>query len=107
MLEQYPDPIDWENIQFSNEVHFGWGPKHKLCIIQKPRQRYCIDCIQGQDSPRPKDEKRMHCWAAVGYNFKSPIYFYDMPENTNGKMSLNIYKEQILEPIVKLWLECG
>ena len=30
-------------------------------------------------SPSPKDDKhrlRKHCWAAVGYNFKSDIIFY-------------------------------
>ena len=107
MLERYPNPTDWEIVRFSDEVHFGWGPQHKLRIIRKPGQRYCIDCLQHQDSPKAKDEKRMHCWAAVGYNFKSPIYFYDVPGNTNGKMSLKVYQKQILEPIVKPWLECG
>lgn len=27
-----------------------------------------------------------------------------MPKNTNGEMSLKIYKDQIIELIVKLWL---
>lgn len=38
------------------------------------------------------------------YNFKSDIIFYDVPENTNGKMLLKAYKNQSLESVVKLWL---
>jgi len=34
-------------------------------------------------------------------------YFYRVGSNKNGKMSLQVYKNQILEPIVKPWLERG
>ncbi len=105
MLEKYPKPEDWDRVRFSDEVHFGWGPRGKLRIIRKPGQRYCADCIQYKDNPDTKDEKRFHCWAAIGYNFKSDIYFYDVPTNTNGKMSQRVYIDQILEPVVKPWLE--
>ena len=37
----------------------------------------------------------------MGYNFKSDIQFYDVPNNSNGKMSLKIYRDQILKPIIK------
>ena len=87
MLEWYPRPEDWYHVHFSDEVHFGWGPQGKLLIIRKPGMRYCADCIQEEAQPMEKDKKRFHCWAAIGYNFKSPIYFYDVPGNTNGKMS--------------------
>ena len=63
-----------------------------------------MDCIQHSDVPKPKDEQRFHCWATVGYDFKSNITFYEIPENTNGKMSLQVYIDQILEPVVKPWL---
>ena len=43
----------------------------------------------------------------MGYNFKSDIHFYDVPGNMNGKMSQHMYINQILEPIVKLWLDAG
>lgn len=107
MLERYPSPHDWKTVRFSDEVHFGWGPQGRLLIVRKPGQRYCSDCIQHQDSPSPKDEKRFHCWAAVGYNFKSPLVFYDIPGNSNGKMTLKGYIEHILEPVVKPWLIDG
>jgi hypothetical protein len=31
--------------------------------------------------------------------------FYDVPGNTNGKMSKQVYRDKILEPIVKPWCE--
>jgi hypothetical protein len=107
MLEKYPDVDDWKYVRFSDEVHFGWGPQGKLRIIRKPGMRYCQDCIQEADEPDEKDKKRFHCWATIGWDFKSPIYFYNVPGNTNGKMSLQVYRDQILEPIVKPWLESG
>jgi hypothetical protein len=104
MLERYPRPKDWHHVRFSDEVHFGWGPQGKILIIRKPGMRYCQDCIQEEAQPAEKDRKRFHCWAAIGYNFKSLIHFYNVPGNTNGKMSQRIYIDSILEPIVKPWL---
>ena len=107
MLEKYDSPEDWYIVRFSDEVHFGWGPQGKLRIIRTPGQRYCSDCIQYKDQPTETDKKRFHCWAAVGWNFKSPIHFNNVPGNTNGKMSLQVYRDSILQPIVKPWLEKG
>jgi hypothetical protein len=108
MKERYPDKEDWRNVRFSDEVHWGVGPEGKTRIIRKPGERYCADCIQ--ETLNREDEKsfeRAHSWAAVGYNFKTPLYFYNVPGNRNGKMSLQAYRDQILEPIVKPWLERG
>lgn len=103
MSTRYSHPKDWGRVRFSDEVHFGWGPQHQLRIIRKSGERYCIDCIQHSDPPKPKDEKRFHYWAAMGYDFKSDITFYEMSGNPNGKMSLQVYIDQILEPMVKPW----
>lgn len=43
----------------------------------------------------------------MGDNFKSDMTFYRVPGNTNGKMSQQVYIDQILEPIVKPWLMAG
>ncbi len=51
-----------------------------------------------------KYEKRFHCLAGIRYKFKSNIIFYNVPGNTNGKMSLQVYIDQILEPVIKLLL---
>ena len=101
MKERYPRPKDWHCMRFSDEVHFGYGPQGKLRIIRKTGEQYCPNCIQEDKEPNEKDKKCHHCWALMGYNFKSDIYFYKVPGNTNGKMSQKVYIDQILEPIVK------
>lgn len=106
-LEKYPEPEDWDRVCWSDEVHFGWGAQRQLRIIRKPGKRYCVDCVQHREEPKAKDEKRFHSWAAVGYNFKSNIIFYDVPRNTNGKMSIKVYRDQMLKPVVKPWLMEG
>lgn len=40
-------------------------------------------------------------------NFKSEMHFYEAPTNDNGKMSLQIYRDQILENIISPWLLRG
>ena len=105
MLERYPEPKDWYHVRFSDEIHFGFGPQGKIRIIRRPGERFCPDCLQERRPPAEKDLKRLHAWAAVGYNFKSELVFYDVPGNSNGKMSLQIYKDEILEKVVKSWLK--
>lgn len=56
---------------------------------------------------RRRKQRRYHCWAAVGWNFKSELVFYGVPGNTTGKMSQCVYIDSILEPVVKPWLEAG
>ena len=66
--------------------------------------RDIVGIAQHRDPPSKKDRKRKHCWAAVGYNFKSDIIFYDVPNNSNGKMTHQVHINFILEPVVKPWL---
>ncbi len=56
---------------------------------------------------KKKDRKRKHCWAAVGYNFKLDIIFYDVPGNKNGKLTHQVQIDSILEPVVKPWITAG
>ena len=107
MLTRYPKPEQWDRVRFSDEIHFGYGPEGQLRIIRQPGTRYRWDCIQHRDPPPEKDRKRKHCWAAIGYNFKSDIIFYDVPGNSNGKMTHQVYIESVLDPVVKPWLERG
>ncbi len=107
MLRQRPEPEDWDDVLFSDECHFGYGPSKKSWIIRKPGTRYCPDCLQLDKNREPseKEKKRFHVWAAVGYNFRSDLVFYDVPGNKNGKMSQRVYRDNILEPIVKPWIQ--
>ena len=102
MLRKYPEPKDWDCVRFNDEVHFGYGPESKLHIIQKPKTCYCQDCLQYSDFFLEKNRKQKHCWAAVGYNFKSDIIFYEIPSNFNGKISYQVYVDSIFESIIKL-----
>jgi hypothetical protein len=103
-----PKKEDWRDIGWSDECHFTICREGKIRIIRKPGERYCPDCIYYQ----PKEEKgepveRYHVWAAVGYDFKSAVHFYQVPTNTNGKMCLETYRDEILEKVVGPWLDDG
>jgi hypothetical protein len=97
---------DWKKVLFSDEVHFGWSDEGRLHIKRRVGTTHVPEHIHHPREPRNKDRKRFHCFALVGWNFKSPIYFYDSG-NQNGKMTHKAYIEQILEPVIKPLLEQG
>jgi hypothetical protein len=107
MLERYPDPEDWEGVRFSDEAHFGYSTCGKVYVTRRPWERHCPDCVIEKQEPAEKDLKRLHAWAAVGYNFKSDLHWYDVPGNKNGKMNKEVYRDVILEGIVRPWLDRG
>jgi hypothetical protein len=110
-LYQYPNPENWIHIRFSTETHFGWGSQKQLRMIQqRPGVKHCSDCLDDELKPKSayKNPKRFHYWAAVGYNFKSDIIFYEVPSATvNGRLSHKEYLNQILEPTVLPWIQRG
>jgi hypothetical protein len=105
MLVKYSDQEQWKRVRFSDEVHFDYDPEEKLHIIRQSDTRYRWDCIQHRDSSAEKNRKRMYCWTAIEYNFKSDIIFYDVLDNSNDKMTHQIYINFILELVVKSWLK--
>jgi hypothetical protein len=56
------------------------------------------------EAPAEKELRRLQCWAAVGHDFKSPLVWYDVPSNNNGKMTIQAYRDQSLKPVVAPWL---
>jgi hypothetical protein len=104
MLLLKPKPEVCRNVRFSDEVHCLIGPQRKLRIIREPGERYCCNCIQEQLN-RDNEREWKTTWSTVGYDFKSNITFYKTPGNKSGKLSLKIYCNQILEPVVKPWLK--
>lgn len=76
-------------VRFSDEVHWALGPTGKLYVTRKPGEHYCADCIQHQEvrANEEKDLKKIHAWAAVGWEFKLPLTFYEISSNSNGKMT--------------------
>lgn len=95
----------WRRIRYSDEVHFQFAPDGKVVIIRRSGERYTPDCI-----PRPAeaDDRRvsLSAWAAIGWDFKSRLVWYFVP-NSNGAITLQAYRDQILEPEVKRWIREG
>jgi len=86
-------PENWRDIRWSDESHFGVFHEEKIQIIRKPGERYCPDCTHHAEEPsKGKEVVRDHVWAAVGWDFESPLHFYSVPKNTHGKMSLTVYR---------------
>ncbi|KAM0721556.1 hypothetical protein Q7P37_002481 [Cladosporium fusiforme] len=103
-LELRPEPEDWLDVAFSDEVHCGWGPTGKPRVIRRPGERLCKDCIRQEEEPHDKDKKRVHSWVAAHSKWKYDFVLYDAG-NSNGKMTSDCYVNQILKPVVKPWLE--
>ena len=89
-LQTHGNWQDWKKVIFTDEVHFGWSDEGKIHIKRRVGSRNKPQYIQHPREPRDKDRKRWHCWAGVGWNFKTPIYFYDSG-NSNGKMTQKVY----------------
>ena len=109
MIDRYPNKQDWWHIRFSDETHFGLGPTGRLMIIRKPGEQYYHSCIQETREPNKHrgspEAQKAHAQAAIGHNFKSDLIFYDIPGNTNGKMTADFYVNGIFEPHVKQWIQ--
>ena len=87
---------------FSDKVHFGQGACRTCNIICRPEEVNNEVCIQYDREPvnPERPQKRFHCWVMIGWNYKSLLVFYDIPGNTNGKMTMAKYV-QILDEYVK------
>jgi hypothetical protein len=108
-IRRYWTLQQWRTVRFSDEVHFGQGPKRKLKVIRKRGERYHSNCIQKNMDNRKikhKNDKRYHCWGAIGYNFKSDLVFYET-SNKWGKMTYEVYFEKVLKKEVQRWLDNG
>ncbi|KAF1817553.1 hypothetical protein P152DRAFT_386531, partial [Eremomyces bilateralis CBS 781.70] len=107
MLHDYPTVPDWQRVRSSDEVHFSLGPQGKLLIIRHRGERYCRKCIQEVGEQFDTDMRRVHGWGAAGNDFKSELVTYDVPSNSNGKMTQRVYVDAILEPHIKPWIQRG
>ena len=110
MLRLRPTKESWRNVRSSDEHHEGFGPLRRQQIIRKPgtAMRIRTDNVQHRHEIKDSDKKRIHVWAAVGYNFRSPLFIYVIPSNSNGKMTQAVYLDILERPnSVKDWLERG
>ena len=107
MLSQFPNPEDWHHVRFSNECHFGWGPERRPYIIRKRGYRLHPDCVFHSEIRDDQDseeiQKRVYVQGAIRYDFKSDLIRYEVPTNTNGKMTQKVYRDEALEPVIAKW----
>ncbi|KAI5459223.1 hypothetical protein BGZ63DRAFT_390521 [Mariannaea sp. PMI_226] len=57
--------------------------------------------LQQRADTSKEEEQKLYCWAAIGYDFKSPLVWYKTPTNSDGKMIQKACLKKILEPFVK------
>lgn len=109
-----PFNINLEKTCFSDELYMGYGHKENRHYILRKRgrkQRYYKDCLRQKeqrtkinkkkkdnDDPDREDEegKIVHLWYCISYNFKSKLYQYKVPTNSNKKMNSKVYIERVL-----------
>ena len=80
----------------SAQTRSGAGEMQKLTILERPKTwRHEKERKKTRDGTsyisRDLDSNCalapwLHFWAAIKYNFKSPLIRYEVPGNTNGKM---------------------
>ena len=105
MLIERRDPGDWKNIRWSDEFHAGFGPEGQLWIIRKRGSGMRGRFNNIQHKKKPTDTQaigKVHAWAAVGWEFKTPLIFYTV-DDPQGTITNKAYIEQILEVEVKKW----
>lgn len=82
----------WQKGIYTDETIVRTNLRRRVKVLRKRGERRRIDCIQftfnsGRDS--------MMCWAAIGYNFKSELYFMNTEGQGKG-FTQKKYEEQIL-----------
>lgn len=100
---------DWKFVRFSDKIHFGFGPNGKVRVLKRHGERSCVDCMQEGAEPLPREkkpDKLLHAWAMVGWNYKSPLYWYDT-KFPDGRMNQQEYIDLILTAIVRPMLQNG
>ncbi|KKO97300.1 hypothetical protein THAR02_10594 [Trichoderma harzianum] len=105
-LRTYPVKEDWRRVRFSGELHFGFGLDGRMRLTPRSGEKLCSGCEQEPGNVWPRDVRRLHAWAAVGYGFKSELVFYDSSTSPkgNGAMSMADYCDKVLDKVVKPWL---
>ena len=79
---------------FSPRVNHFQFWKRKFKLKKKKKKKFDVGNLDSvHRKPEERDKKRHHCWAAVGHDFKSDMCFYEVPGNTNGKMSQRVYSD--------------
>ena len=65
----------WRAVRFTDEVHFCLDSRNAEWVIRAHDERFCHSCMQYNKRNRAAV---LHAWAMVGYNYKSPLIFFDV-----------------------------
>ena len=92
-----------QTVRFTRVLHFGLSKPGALRDAGKPREHYCSACIDQNPRVLARESAtsvRWHCWAMVGWNFKSNLFFYEVRDGqVNDPDYPEILRRMIL-PIV-------
>ena len=92
-IKHWDHSIDyWRRGIYTDECIARTNLRRRVKVLRKRGERRRLDCVQftfnsGRDS--------IMCWAAIGYNFKSQLYFVNMEGQGQG-FTQKKYEEQIL-----------
>ncbi len=86
----------WEEVIWSDESTFYTGKQRKAMVIRTNKERYCsYTCQNRYRSGRTS----FAIWAAVGWNYKSPLVFLE-GHGARGGCTKKDYIQQVLKPVV-------
>jgi transposase len=92
-IKNWDRPVSyWRKGIYTDETIARTNLHRRVKVLRKRGERRRLDCIQftfnsGRDS--------VMCWAAIGYNFKSELYFVSMEGQGKG-FTQRKYEKQIL-----------
>ncbi|KZF19611.1 hypothetical protein L228DRAFT_250657 [Xylona heveae TC161] len=95
---QHWDLKKWKSVFFTDEVHFALNMTGTDWVIQTKGECYCVECIQFNFKKSPA---LFHCWAMVGFGYKSKLVFYDTAAR-GGNLTQEEYRDKILKEHVAL-----
>jgi transposase len=89
---------EWRSVLFSDEVHFGLWTSRKAKVISKRDEKLCEDC---QESRGEQDTTSFHCWAMVGFHYKSPLVFFGSSDGSGAAFTPEDYISRMVRPHVQ------
>ncbi|EGP82577.1 uncharacterized protein MYCGRDRAFT_51173 [Zymoseptoria tritici IPO323] len=84
----------WKSVRFTDEVHFCVEARRAAMVIRNHEERECETCIQFN---KRNTTSVFHCWAMVGWDFKSELVFY----NKGGNLTQQQYLYRIFKPHIE------
>lgn len=86
----------WKDVKFSDEVHVSLDARNADWVIRKRGERFLPEAMQFK---KKRQSSYFHCWAAIGYNYKSPLVIYGEGKGM-GNLTMSRYLYDILQPFI-------